>query len=124
ELALYIGNLVPDPDTTIVVNCAGRTRSIIGAQTLLNLGIVNPVVALENGTQGWYLNDLQLEHGSNRRYDASVDTDRLPELQQRAARLAGKTKVTNIDAATLKQWLADASRTTFLFDIRSPEEYA
>jgi rhodanese-related sulfurtransferase len=43
ELALRIKDIAPDPSTTIVVNCAGRTRSIIGAQTLLDFGIPNPV---------------------------------------------------------------------------------
>lgn len=124
ELALHIHKLAPDPSTTVVINCAGRTRSIIGAQTLLNFGIENPVLALENGTQGWYLNDLQLEHGSSRHYDAGVDPEQLPALQKRAARLAQKTNVRHINAATLDAWFADSSRTTFLFDIRSPEEYA
>lgn len=124
ELALHIHKLAPDPSTTIVINCAGRTRSIIGAQTLLNLGIENPVLALENGTQGWYLNDLALEHGSTRKYQADVDTAQLPSLQNKATRLAQKMKVANIDAHTLEQWLTDLGRTTFLFDIRSAEEYA
>jgi rhodanese-related sulfurtransferase len=51
ELAYRVRSLVPDDSTPIVINCAGRTRSIIGAQTLINLGIPNPVYALENGTQ-------------------------------------------------------------------------
>jgi len=55
ELALRIDSLVSRSETTIVVNCAGRTRSIIGAQTLINLGIKNKILALENGTQGWFL---------------------------------------------------------------------
>src|SRR5690606_19223151 len=63
ELALRVQELVPDPETTIVVNCAGRTRSIIGAQTLIHLDVPNKVYALENGTQGWYLHDYPLEHG-------------------------------------------------------------
>ncbi len=68
ELALRIRELVPDPKTKIVVNCAGRTRSIIGAQTLIDFGVPNPVVALENGTQGWFLAGLKLENGAQRRY--------------------------------------------------------
>ena len=44
ELALRIGDIAPDPKTKIVVNCAGRTRSIIGAQTLIDFGVPNPVV--------------------------------------------------------------------------------
>ena len=74
ELGYRVHDLVPDESTPIVVNCAGRTRSIIGAQTLINLGLKNPVYALENGTQGWYLEDFQLEHGSTRRYADEVSS--------------------------------------------------
>ena len=52
ELAARAQAMIPDPVATVVVNCAGRTRSIIGAQTLRELDIPNPVLALENGTQG------------------------------------------------------------------------
>ena len=55
ELVLRVREIVPSPSTTIVVNCAGRTRSIIGAQSLINAGIPNKVVALRNGTMGWHL---------------------------------------------------------------------
>jgi len=55
ELPYRVSSIVRDSKTRIVVNCAGRTRSIIGAQTLINFGVPNPVVALENGTQGWVL---------------------------------------------------------------------
>ncbi|HEX2673221.1 MAG TPA: rhodanese-like domain-containing protein, partial [Polyangiaceae bacterium] len=36
ELVLRVPALAPDSHTTVVVNCAGRTRSIIGAQSLIN----------------------------------------------------------------------------------------
>jgi rhodanese-related sulfurtransferase len=68
ELAYRIKSHVRDPNTKIIINCAGRTRSIIGAQTLINLGIKNPVFALENGTQGWYLHDFELDHGKLSQY--------------------------------------------------------
>ena len=55
ELVLRAGRAAPDPATTIIVNCAGRTRSIIGTQSLINAGIANKVVALRNGTIGWTL---------------------------------------------------------------------
>jgi len=55
ELAYRLPELVPDDSTPVVINCAGRTRSIIGAQSLRNLGLKNPVFALRNGTQGWRL---------------------------------------------------------------------
>mgnify|MGYP000223843552 CR=1 FL=1 len=66
ELVYRVQEAAPDPDTTVVVNCAGRTRSIIGAQSLINAGIPNKVVALRNGTMGWHLAGYQLEHGNMR----------------------------------------------------------
>ena len=42
ELVLRIGEIAPDPATTIIVNCAGRTRSILGAQTLIDFGVGQP----------------------------------------------------------------------------------
>ena len=50
ELAYRIGDIAPDPKTLVVVNCAGRTRSIMGAESLRRAGIPNKVVALRNGT--------------------------------------------------------------------------
>ena len=66
ELAFRIHDIAPDPETFVVVNCAGRTRSIIGAQSLINAGIPNPVAALKDGTMGWHLAGFELELGSNR----------------------------------------------------------
>ena len=55
ELVLRARAMAPNPQTRIIVNCAGRTRSIIGTQSLVNAGIPNPVAALRNGTIGWTL---------------------------------------------------------------------
>ena len=50
ELVLRIHDIAPSPDTLVVVNCAGRTRSIIGAQSLINAGLPNKVMsATETG---------------------------------------------------------------------------
>jgi len=124
ELALRAQTLAPNPATTIVINCAGRTRSIIGAQTLIDLGVPNPVLALENGTQGWYLADLQLEHGSSRKYPEAIDPAQLPVLRERAQRLARSLDVPTIDAAQASAWLTETGRNTYLCDVRTPEEYA
>ena len=125
ELALRIGDLVPDPKTKIVVNCAGRTRSIIGAQTLIDFGIPNPVYALENGTQGWFLAGLTLEHGASRRYaDKAAAGADAAALETRARRLAGAHEVEFVAAGQANAWLADAARTTYLLDVRTPEEFA
>src|SRR3954465_5083994 len=63
ELVYRVPDCVLSPDTLVVVNCAGRTRSIIGAQSLRNAGLQNPVMALENGTMGWELAGLELARG-------------------------------------------------------------
>jgi rhodanese-related sulfurtransferase len=67
ELVLRAARVAPDPETTIIVNCAGRTRSIIGTQSLINAGVANKVVALRNGTIGWVIAKHDLEHGADRR---------------------------------------------------------
>ena len=124
ELAYRAATLVKNPRTKIVVNCAGRTRSIIGAQTLIDVGIPNPVYALENGTQGWYLADLPLEHGASRRYPDAVDEATLPALRDRARASMKRHGVAFVGAAAAQQWLDDPRRSTYLLDVRTPEEYA
>jgi rhodanese-related sulfurtransferase len=124
ELALRIGEIVSDPTTTIVVNCAGRTRSIIGAQTLIDCGIANPVYALENGTQGWFLAGFALEHGAERRYDERVDRESIAALQARANKFAHACGVRWVEPATAHAWLNETGRTTYLLDVRTPTEFA
>ena len=123
ELALRIRELVPDPKTKIVVNCAGRTRSIIGAQTLIDFGVPNPVVALENGTQGWFLAGLKLENGAARRYGGGRGKDS-GALTTRARAIAEARGVAFVSPEQVNQWLADVRRTTYLLDVRTPEEFA
>jgi rhodanese-related sulfurtransferase len=123
ELALRIKELVPNPDTKIIINCAGRTRSIIGAQTLIDFGLANEVVALENGTQGWFLAGLKLENGAQRRYAAQTAAD-LGVLRQRANAVAEARGVAFVSTEQVNRWLADEARTTYLLDVRTPEEFA
>lgn len=124
ELGYRLNDLVTDETTPIVVNCAGRTRSIIGAQTLIDLGVKNPVYALENGTQGWYLADLPLEYGSNRRYADVSSADALTERREAARRLARRAGAQTVNAQQVAAWANDASRSLFLCDVRTPEEFA
>ena len=121
ELPFRVKSIVPDDTTPIVVNCAGRTRSIIGAQTLINLGVRNPVYALENGTQGWYLRDHQLEHGGTRAYAPDSGTT---VLRENAQQLAKRFGAASVDAATVREWAAQDNRTLYLCDVRSAEEFA
>ena len=125
ELPLRIGRIAPDPKTTIVVNCAGRTRSIIGAQTLIDFGVPNRTVALENGTQGWFLAGLDVERGADRRWpEAPADKAERLRLQANARRHADRHGVAAVTAAEVLAWLRDESRTTYLLDVRTAEEFA
>jgi rhodanese-related sulfurtransferase len=124
ELALRIGAIAPDPGTRIVVNCAGRTRSIIGAETLRRMGVPNEVFALENGTQGWFLAGLTLERNAQRSYPPAPQDSAVAQLQTHARTLAQRTGVPIIETAQAAQWLKDASRTTYLLDVRTAEEFA
>ena len=122
ELAYRIGDLAPDPDTLVVVNCAGRTRSIMGAESLRRAGIPNKVVALRNGTMGWELAGLQCEHGRPERFVPG--TPRTLDLaSKRATAFAGESGVRTITPDELKTFEADKTRTLYVLDARDPSEY-
>ena len=122
ELVLRVRDIVPSPSTTIVVNCAGRTRSIIGAQSLINAGVPNKVVALRNGTMGWHLAGLTCDSGKATRAPA-VSAAGLSWAKSAADKVARNFGIKRIDRATLEKFRADAARTTYVFDVRDPGEY-
>jgi rhodanese-related sulfurtransferase len=124
ELVYRFNDLVPDPDTLVVVSCAGRTRSIIGAQSLINAGVPNQVVSLQGGTQGWRLAGLELERNTHASV-APVTAAGVAAAAPRAAQVAAVFGVRRIERATLAAWQQEAAtRTTYLLDVRTPEEYA
>jgi rhodanese-related sulfurtransferase len=120
ELVLRAAEAAPDPDTTIIVNCAGRTRSIIGTQSLINAGVTNKVMALRNGTIGWTLAKQNLEHGAARRGAIGADEG----AKTNARDVAYRAGVRRIGMAELAALEAQASRTLYRFDVRDAEEYA
>ncbi len=122
ELVLRVRDIVPSPGTTIVVNCAGRTRSIIGAQSLINAGVPNKVVALRNGTMGWHLAGLKTDHGKDMRAP-DVTGIGLAWARNAVANVARTFSVPRVDHATLAQWRTEAKRTLYVFDVRDPAEY-
>ncbi|GGC66441.1 thiosulfate sulfurtransferase [Chelatococcus reniformis] len=124
ELVHRLDQVPRADDALIVVNCAGRTRSIIGAQSLINAGTPGRVVALRNGTMGWELAGLSLEHGSTRAAPLP-SPERVRLARERAAAVARRFGVTAIDAATLDAWRAERHRRSlYVFDVRQPDEYA
>jgi rhodanese-related sulfurtransferase len=119
ELVLRAGQAAPDPDTTIIVNCAGRTRSIIGTQSLINAGVPNKVRALRNGTIGWTLARHTLAHGADRR-GAIGSFEGGPANARDVAYRAG---VRHISANEMSALVAETGRTLYRFDVRDAEEY-
>ena len=119
ELVLRAGSVAPDPATTIIVNCAGRTRSIIGAQSLINAGVANKVLALRNGTIGWTLAEQRLEHGADRQSGIGLFEGAKANARDVAYR-AGVRHLGFEDAMALQ---ADIRRTLYRFDVRTAEDY-
>ncbi len=119
ELVLRAGRVAPDPETTIIVNCAGRTRSIIGTQSLINAGVRNKVLALRNGTIGWTLAGQNLEHGADRHGGIGLFEGAKANAREVAYR-AGVRHVSPQDVIALE---AQSNRTLYRFDVRAREEY-
>jgi rhodanese-related sulfurtransferase len=123
ELVLRFPDMVPSPDTTVVVNCGGRTRSIIGAQALIDAGYPNKIVSLRNGTQDWHLAGYEVVVGATKTAP-EVSSAGLETARKAAARVARQ-----FDIATADPSEADLSggrengRTTYLIDVRTQEEY-
>src|SRR5271170_87035 len=124
ELVLRARDIAPSAETLVVVNCAGRTRSIIGAQSLINAGLPNKVVALKNGTMGWHLAGYKVAKGETR-HAPDPSPAGLAKAKEAAARVAKRFGVRTIDRRRLNALKAERTHSTlYLFDVRSPEEYA
>ncbi len=122
ELAYRIGDLAPDPGATIVINCAGRTRSILGAESLRRVGVPNRVLALRNGTMGWKLAGLATARGRTERYPPG--TPRTAALaRDRASAFAETCGVGVIGSLDLARFEEDPNRTCYVLDVRDPEEF-
>ena len=123
ELAYRVHDAAPSPETTVVVNCAGRTRSIIGAQSIINAGVPNRVVALRNGTMAWHLAGFDLAKGATE-HVARPSAAGVAKAKAAAARVAERFAVRAVDPATLDRWRAEsAERSLFVFDVRTRKEY-
>jgi rhodanese-related sulfurtransferase len=122
ELITRVYSLLENEKTTVVVHCAGRTRGIIGAQTLINAGLRNPVVTVENGMAGWLLSGQPLAHGGANVAPAPT-LESLQKAFEATQRLADAVGLRTIHANQLREWRQDTSRTLYLFDVRTPQEY-
>ena len=123
EIVYRFKDLTPSADTMVVVNCGGRTRSIIGAQALINAGVPNKVVSLKNGTQDWHLAGYEVVKGATRR-PPDISGAGMEVAIAGARRVAKLCGIQIIDRATLKAWRNEAGdRTLYTLDVRTLEEY-
>jgi rhodanese-related sulfurtransferase len=123
ELPYRVHGLLKSPKTQVVVNCAGRTRSIIGAQTLINIGLPNPVVALENGTMDWLAEGFDLQHGVRGEAPPPIGKA-LEAARASVATLTGRFKLQWLDEGQLQTFRDERDKhTLYLYDVRSRAEY-
>ncbi|MEC5319204.1 rhodanese-like domain-containing protein [Brenneria populi subsp. brevivirga] len=122
ELPYRIRELAPDPQTLVVVNCAGRTRSIIGAQTLIDAELPNRVVALTNGTMAWLLAKQPLDQGRQTTLP-HPSAENLRAAREQARQLTLQAGIATLDARALADLRADPNRTLYQFDTRTHDEY-
>jgi rhodanese-related sulfurtransferase len=122
DLVRCFDDLVPSASTKVVVNCMSATRGILGGLSLKAAGVPNDVYVLHHGTRGWLLEGLELERQASR-FPASASAAAVERASARVACLANRVGLRRIDIATLDGWRGDHTRTTYVFDVRSPDEY-
>ncbi|HEM7842900.1 TPA: rhodanese-related sulfurtransferase [Burkholderia multivorans] len=115
DLVRVVRDLLPDDTTAVVVACGGRTRSIIGAQSLIDAGLPNPVYALRNGTGGMRLRGQPLEHGASR-HAQTPSSAALAWASNAAAQTTPAARL--INAKQYRTWREDPTRTLYTFDLR------
>lgn len=128
ELGLRLARSGRPAGMPVVVHCAGRTRGIVAAQSLIDLGHDGPVAVLENGLIGWELANLKTkppQGGAAALPPAQPDAD----LVERAWRWAARWGVTAIDEQGWEELRAAnakgaAAMVAHGFDVRTAAEHA
>jgi rhodanese-related sulfurtransferase len=125
ELVYRFHQAVPDPKSLVVVNCAGRTRSIIGAQALINAGVPNKVVSLANGTMDWLMGGYSLADGAYN-FPPRPTGAALEKAKESAKRLRSRFPIRVIDRDALARFQREheaGERSLYLLDVRTEEEF-
>lgn len=121
QLPLEVLDLIGEGDPTVVVNCAGRTRSILGAQLLRRMGLPK-VMAFKNGTMAWHMAGFKLERGPDPRSDRSPSEKSRAAADAFADRVAAGERIPAVTPAQL-QALQQSGELHYLIDVRLPAEY-
>ncbi len=123
ELVYRVFDIAPSSNTTVVVNCAGRTRSIIGSQSLINAEIPNKVVALQNGAIGWILAGNKTAHGKTDFAPAPTKKG-LEKAKDSISIVKNRFGIKYIGIEQLNKWRKEREqRSLYIIDVRTQEEY-
>lgn len=106
---------------TVVVNCAGRTRSLLGTYLLQRMGL-RDVVSLENGTHAWTGQGYPLEQGKDPRADYEPSQAALEAAGSFARRVRAEDRIGTTACAQLRE-MQQTGQLHYLIDVRLREEY-
>ena len=112
--SLLLANVQALKDTgkMSLLHCAGRTRSIIGACTLMASGYDGPFAVFRGGTQAWQLDGYEREHDANRLFAADHEASDAVAHFLRRWQIPAKC----VTADGLAAFVAD-HKTELLFDV-------
>lgn len=120
EILARFHHLGLSPDVRVILTCAGRSRAVLGAQTLIDAGVPNPISTLDFGTHGWTDLGQPLSKGPEVPLAVLQPAD-IAHARNALASVAAA--LPEIDPATLTAWQRDVSRTTYALDVRLPEDF-
>lgn len=122
QLPLEVFDLLGDQqDATVVVNCAGRTRSILGAHLLRRMGLPQ-VTAFKNGTMAWHMAGYELERGPDPRPERTPSARGRAAAEEFADRLIAAENLESMTPDELRG-LQESGDLHYLIDVRLPDEY-
>lgn len=118
ELAARLASLTT-PTGPLVVHCAGRTRSLIGAQSIRAFGLADRALALRDGTQGWELAGYERTLGAESLPPSELDVER---ARQSSWKLIEHLALAVQSAAEVEHMAAWGKRTLYALDPRPADE--
>ena len=89
---------------------------------LMLAGFDGTVAALENGTQGWTLSGRDLERNNQPNPFPELDAAGLASSRKRADALIERFSLQVANCDEVGRMMAAPDRTTYVFDVRSPDE--
>jgi rhodanese-related sulfurtransferase len=122
QLALMATDTVQDQNRPIIINCAGRTRSLLGAHLLRRMGFSN-VYALKGGTGAWRIagHGNELESGSGATLPP-VSAAGQVACAQFAERVASEDGIPFLSPEELRA-RQEQGKLLYLLDVRQLDEY-